>query len=238
MTHRERIPGYADVAPHAGRLRIHAGYRPATSDGGGDIYDVIETAFGVRVLVGDVMGTGVPASETAAGILTAWRTIAPLEPTLAGAAVRLHGLITASAHPERFVTAFLLNIDGRAWTEVVCCGHPPPLLLSGESASYLDACPIAPPLGLLDMADGWCTPGTFRFTGDDRLLLYTDGVSEARDVAGDFFPLAERAQAAARAHPHHDDGLLGALMSDLDEYTSRTTRDDILMLTVSRDRLA
>lgn len=238
MTHRERIPGFADAAARAGKLRVHAGYRPAASDGGGDIYDVIETAFGVRVLIGDVMGTGVPASQTAAGILTAWRTIAPLEPTLAGAAVRLHGLITASVHPERFVTAFLLNIDGRPWTEVVCCGHPPPLLLSGESATYLDTCPIAPPLGLLDMADGWCTPGTFRFTTSDRLLLYTDGVSEARDAAGAFFPLAERARAAARAHPRQDDGLLGALMSDLDEHTRGTTRDDVLMLTVSRDPLA
>jgi serine phosphatase RsbU (regulator of sigma subunit) len=225
----------ADAAERAGRLRVHASYRPAQIDGGGDIYDVAETRFGQRVLIGDVMGTGVPASETAAGILTAWRAIAPLEPTLVGAAVRLHGLITASPHPERFVTAFLLNFDGDPWTEFVCCGHPPPLLLRGNTASFLNGCPVAPPLGLLDMTDGWCATGTFRYTDSDRLLLYTDGVSEARDAAGAFFPLAERARAAAHEYPDHDDGLLGAVMSDLDAHTKGTTRDDVLMLTVSRD---
>jgi serine phosphatase RsbU (regulator of sigma subunit) len=233
MTQRERSPGFDPAAVCAGELRVHVRYRPAEIDGGGDIYDVRETRFGTRVLIGDVMGAGVPASETAAGILQGWRAIVDTEPTLASVAVRLHGLITRSDHPERFVTALMMNLDCDPWTEFVCCGHPPPLLLRDGVASYVDMFSPSPPLGLLDMTDGWCSPGVFRFTGHDRLLLYTDGVSEARDDAGVFFPLAEQADAAARDHPD-DDGLLDALMSGLRAHVGAAARDDVLMMTVGR----
>jgi serine phosphatase RsbU (regulator of sigma subunit) len=207
-------------------LRVSVRYLPAQIRGGGDIYDVISTEFGLRLMIGDVMGTGVPASETGAEILSAWRAIAATEPTLAGAAVRLHGQVT----PERFVTALLVNFDGGEWAEFVCCGHPPPLLLRADSATFVDMYEAAPPLGLLDMGEGWCTPGTFRFTGPDRLLLYTDGVSEARDSTGAFFPLAEHARDAARACDD-DDELLDDLMSRLNAHARRTL-DDVLMMTI------
>ena len=96
------------------------------------------TPFGVRLLVGDVMGTGLPANRTGLSVLNAWRDLACTEPSLAGIAVRLHALIARSGHPERFVTALLVNFpvesaDGAppagSWAELVCCGHPPPLLL-------------------------------------------------------------------------------------------------------------
>jgi serine phosphatase RsbU (regulator of sigma subunit) len=81
------------------------GHRPATQGGGGDIHDVMATPFGVRLLVGDVMGTGLPANRTGLTVLNAWRDLAFTEPSLAGVAVRLHALIARSQHPERFVTA-------------------------------------------------------------------------------------------------------------------------------------
>ena len=65
------------------------------------------TPFGVRLLVGDVMGTGLPANRTGLSVLNAWRDLACTEPSLAGIAVRLHALIARSGHPERFVTALL-----------------------------------------------------------------------------------------------------------------------------------
>jgi serine phosphatase RsbU (regulator of sigma subunit) len=237
MTHRERSPGLDPAATRAGDLRVRVRYQPAEVDGGGDIYDVCETRFGTRILIGDVMGAGVPASETAAGILEAWRAIVGTESTLTGLAVRLHGLITRSDHPERFVTALMMNLDCDPWTEFVCCGHPPPLLLRDGMASYVDMFSPSPPLGLLDMTDGWCAPGVFRFTGCDRLLLYTDGVSEARDADRAFFPLADRARAAIGEHAD-DDAVLDALMADLNAHTGGVVQDDVLMMTLSRVPLA
>jgi hypothetical protein len=101
----------------------------------------------------------------------------------------------------RFVTALLVNFpvadsaDGGvpaagSWAELVCCGHPPPLLLRDGSAAFIEPY-AAPPLGLLDLAEGWCRASMIPVGDGDQLLLYTDGVSEARDAAGQFFPLAQ-----------------------------------------------
>jgi serine phosphatase RsbU (regulator of sigma subunit) len=212
-------------------------YLSAQLDGGGDICDVIRTPFGLRVLVGDVMGTGADASNAGNELVAAWRVIAAVEPSLAGVAVRLHRLVAGSPDPDRFVTAFLVNFDGSPWAEYVCCGHPPPLLLSGFTATYVDVCQAAPPLGLLDMAEGWCSPGTFRFGAADRLLLYTDGVTEARDCRGDFFPLAGHAARALRTGCDDDEALLDALLAALrghvGEDTSASAPDDVLLMLVN-----
>ena len=133
------------VSIRVGRLYVESRHLPATQGGGGDIHDVIATPFGVRLFVGDVMGSGLPANQTGLSVLNAWRALARTEPSLAGIAVRLHALIARSEHPERFVTALLANFPvtgeeagtgdaaqaGGSWAELVCCGHPPPLLLRG-----------------------------------------------------------------------------------------------------------
>jgi serine phosphatase RsbU (regulator of sigma subunit) len=179
------------------QLCVEARSLPLAADAGGDIHDALVTPFGVRLLIGDVMGTGVPASQTGAQVLAAWRELAIAESSLPGIAVRLHTLITRSEHPERFVTALLAGF-GCGGADMVCCGHPPPLLLRAGTASFVETFP-APPLGLLDLADGWCKKSTVPFGAGDALLMYTDGVTEARDSSGTYFPLAERATRALQA---------------------------------------
>ncbi len=238
------------TSTHVGRLYVESRHRPATQGGGGDIHDVMATPFGVRLLVGDVMGHGAPANRTGLAVLNAWRDLAFTEPSLAGVAVRLHALIARSEHQERFVTALLANFpapdgpfpdtgdgagDGGSWAELVCCGHPPPMLLRGGSAAFV-APYAAPPLGLLDLAGGWCRASMFPVGDGDQLLLYTDGVSDARDAAGRFFPLAEvtaeavrAAETAVTAGTH----LLDTLATSLEEHVGGRGCDDILLLLVT-----
>jgi serine phosphatase RsbU (regulator of sigma subunit) len=89
------------ASTHVGRLYVESRHLPATRGGGGDIHDAMATPFGVRLLVGDVMGTGPAANRTGLSVLNAWRELAFTEPSLAGIAVRLHSLIARSEHPER-----------------------------------------------------------------------------------------------------------------------------------------
>jgi serine phosphatase RsbU (regulator of sigma subunit) len=228
---------------------------PAAQGGGGDIYDVMATPFGVRLLIGDVMGTGLAANQTGLCVLNAWRELACTEPSLAGIAVRLHALITRSEHPDRFVTALLVNFPVTAqreeppaetadpdpacgsWAEIVCCGHPPPLLLRDGSAVFIEPY-AAPPLGLLDLADGWCKASLILVGEGDQLLLYTDGVSEARDGAGRFFPLAEQTAMALRAGADPGTGadrpqLLDSLVASLRDHAGDRVTDDIMLLLVT-----
>ena len=244
------------TSTHVGRLYVESRHLPATQGGGGDIHDVMATPFGVRLLVGDVMGTGLPANRTGLSVLNAWRDLACTEPSLAGIAVRLHALIARSGHPERFVTALLVNFpvesaDGapaagtllapegttlpsppEPWVELVCCGHPPPLLLRDGSAAFIEPY-AAPPLGLLDLAEGWCRASMIPVGDGDQLLLYTDGVSEARDAAGGFFPLAQVTADTVRDTGPDRAPLLDVLVARLDEHVGDRRCDDILLLLVT-----
>jgi serine phosphatase RsbU (regulator of sigma subunit) len=243
------------ASTHVGRLHLESRQLPAAQGEGGDIHDAMATPFGIRLLIGDVMGSGPPAHRTGLSVLTAWRELAWSEPSLARIAVRLDAMIARSDHPERFVTALLVGFPGEdasvdadqasgSWVELVCCGHPPPLLLRGGSATAIEPCP-APPLGLLDLADGRCQASLFPVSAGDQLLLYTDGVSEARDAAGRFFPLAQRAAQAlapgtgALAGEAGEAGalageagvrLLDALVAGLHEHAEKRPRDDVLLL--------
>lgn len=213
------------------QLRVTARDMPLQA--GGDIHDALVTPFGVRLLIGDVMGTGAPAHETGQQVVAAWRDLAVAEPSLPGVAVRLHTLISRSADPERFVTALLATFGCcSSGLEVVCCGHPPPLLLRGDSASFPETFP-APPLGLLDLADGWCTAITMPFGAGDRMLMYTDGVTEARNAGGEYFRLSDALRAAASAG-RSDDEVLDHLVAALRAHIGSAQADDILLLLASR----
>ena len=87
------------TSTHVGRLYVESRHLPATQGGGGDIHDVMATPFGVRLLVGDVMGTGLPANRTGLSVLNAWRDLACTEPSLA--ARRGGFAVAAGGQPAR-----------------------------------------------------------------------------------------------------------------------------------------
>jgi len=219
------------ASAHVGRLSVRARSLPADPAGGGDVYDAVATRYGERLLVGDVMGKGPDALRAAGAVLRAWRDVAHAEPRLAGCAVRLDGFVTVTE--DRFVTAALVGVDEDDSAELVCCGHPPPLLLRGGTAATLPAVPVAPPLGMLDLSDGWCRTARIPFLRGDRLLLFTDGVSEARGDDGAYFALARNATAALR--PGRGD-LLETLLAGITRHTGGRpyARDDALLVLAAR----
>jgi serine phosphatase RsbU (regulator of sigma subunit) len=207
------------------QLRVETRSVPLAADAGGDIQNALVTPFGIRLLIGDVMGSGLPAGETGAQVLAAWQELAIAEPSLPGIAMRLHTLV-ARSDPERFVTALLAGF-GHGDVEMACCGHPPPVLLRGGTASFIETFP-APPLGLLDLADGQCATFTMPFGAGDTLLMYTDGVTEARDGSGAYFPLIECALAA------RETDLLDDVLDRLRGHVGDRQTDDILLLLAAR----
>ncbi len=98
---------------------------------GGDIACAVEAPGAVRLLIGDVMGHGPRAAQTAAEVTRAFRALAAGPDPLQVVAMRLHDLVVARAADEEFVTAQLVSVplEDRAEPAIVCCGHPPPLLL-------------------------------------------------------------------------------------------------------------
>ncbi|MEU3554422.1 PP2C family protein-serine/threonine phosphatase [Streptomyces fragilis] len=200
--------------PGLGGLEHAALYLPANSEArvGGDFYDIQPSPWGTRVLIGDVQGKGLEVVETAAALLGTFREAAYHERSLSVIASRLEIRLKrqvayrldlgAEQDRDRFATAVMLDFpaDEPDVVDIVNFGHEPPLLISpsGECAPLPGAHGL--PLGLSDIADQ--PPPMVRTTVPvgSTLLLTTDGVTEARNKAGEFYPLRkEVARAAARS---------------------------------------
>ncbi|MYW66975.1 SpoIIE family protein phosphatase [Streptomyces sp. SID8379] len=216
------------LAVSARRLTA-GGDRSGSAGSGGDLHGVVDTPFGTRLVIGDVMGKGREGARTARAVLDAWRQLAMHQSSLEVLAVRLHSLVVHSAEPDRFVTAALLTVAPDGSADLVCCGHPPPLLIRGGGAVPAAVPAPAPPLGLLDLAQGWCAAQPVPARAWDRMLLHTDGVSEARDGDGAFYPLAERATELA-ARPLA--AFTAALAADLMHHARGRLQDDATLLAV------
>ncbi|MFE9835651.1 PP2C family protein-serine/threonine phosphatase [Streptomyces sp. NPDC005551] len=213
-----------------------AGLYRAAQDGtlvGGDFFDVRDGPHGVRAVMGDVQGHGLSAVGTVASLLGAFREAVLDRRDLTAVAGRLDRRLSVDSasteHTELFATAVLLEFSRDAdAVRLVSCGHPQPLLLREGKAVELDVEPAAPlGVGLL----GLSPPRECRvpLNPGDRLLLASDGVTETRDAAGAFYPLAERLSAFAEAAP---DALVGLLWEDLVRFGT-TVRDDVAILVLT-----
>jgi Stage II sporulation protein E (SpoIIE) len=221
-----------------GPLELGVVYLAAAADAkvGGDLYDVTITPHGIRLIIGDVRGKGLGAVEVAADVLGMYREVAHEVHTLAELARRLDaGLARRWGQHEEFVTALLAEIDPVAGRlTIYSCGHPPPILISSAGVAVLEVPAPAPPLGLLTLGDVSGAARTLPFQPNDRLILYTDGVTEARDSNQVFYPLDERLavlggrpQAAASST-----ALLDLLRDDLLRHKGAPLDDDAAVLLV------
>ncbi len=205
---------------------------------GGDLYDVRAGPYGVRALVADVQGHGLAAVATVGSLLGAFREGVLDDAGLAAVAARLDRRLLADSaaasveHPELFATAVLLEFPpGLDLVRIVSCGHPPALRLRGTAVEELCAEP-GPPLGLgLAIRDSPPAVAELAVRPGDQLLLHTDGVTEARDRAGHFYPLAARVPVLTR----DPGGLVGAVWQDLAAFTDGGPRDDVALLLLSLD---
>ena len=155
---------------------------------GGDLYDVIAVGPTARLIVADVQGKGLPAVQVAAVVLGAFREAAYDAPDLAAIAEHIELSLGRQGPGEKFVTAVLAEIAAeRAEIKLLNCGHPPPLLISGDQARLAEPPEAGLPLGLAQLATFVRKEHTVPFGPGDRMLFYTDGISEARDTAGNFY---------------------------------------------------
>ncbi|WP_128803927.1 MULTISPECIES: PP2C family protein-serine/threonine phosphatase [unclassified Streptomyces] len=245
--YRERVlaavRSVAETAQHAllkpvpatvGPFQVAVRYSAAAAEAriGGDLYALIPTPYGVRLIVGDVRGKGLPAVGTAALVLGVFREAAYDEPDLLTVVERIERSLARNLGSDDFVTAVVAGYPRSGQLEMVNCGHTPPLLVreSGGVEAVEPEQP-APPLGLRALTDHIPRLQVLRFADGDQLLLYTDGVTEARDGGRAFYSLDEGLARHVCDDPAHT---LGALHDELLAHVGGRLHDDAALLLIRK----
>lgn len=215
-----------------GPVRLAACYDSAARDAlvGGDLYAAERAPCGaVRLLVGDVRGKGLDAVRLASVVLGAFRERAHERDDVGELVRDLDRSVSRAAQEEDFVTAVVVEFDG-AEARVVNAGHVLPLLVRGDTAVPVAGSDACLPLGL----GPDCEPVSVALRAGDRLLLCTDGVTEARRPSdGAFFPL-DRLAAGHLADVDPAEGL-ERLRGALIDWAGGELDDDVTLLVAQYD---
>ncbi len=206
-------------------------YRSATltTRVGGDFFDVFEMADGrVGALVGDVSGKGLEAAVLTSIIKDTIRAYAHDTPSPAAAIARANVVLGEAAKLPDFASVFFAVIDPSAGSLTYCnAGHPPAAVIGpGQGARLLEgASPIIGAFPDLEYEDRSVT-----LEPAETVLLYTDGVTEARDERGEFFGEERLVAALEEARSTDCAALPGEVFARVMEFTRGRLTDDIALL--------
>ena len=209
-----------------------AGYYQAMADIGGDLYDVIRigrNAYGF--LIADVSGHGVPAALITALVKVAFRSqlVWGASPDLTCKNVN-HELYEIIGEGERYVTAFLaiLNLE-TGLLEYTNAGHHPGILLRNGNLQELNS--EGHFLGIFPEPP--YSKNMLKLEAGDSLVLYTDGIIEAKSYLDEEYGHNRFHEALQRNSSEEPQALIDAVMSDLDSFTmGAPAHDDRAMLVI------
>jgi serine phosphatase RsbU (regulator of sigma subunit) len=195
---------------------------------GGDFYDVFRMSDGrIGVLIGDVSGKGLDAAAQAILMRTSLRPFTYYTDSPAEVLARMNTLLLDMS-TVGFVTAFFGILDPQSGELVYSlAGHPPALLVAHTGLSLLDT--ASPVLGVFP--DARFKETTAQLDGGETLVLYTDGLTEARRN-GDFFGesrLHERVRLLAALPPRD---LTQSLYAQVLDFAGGRLADDLAVLAV------
>jgi serine phosphatase RsbU (regulator of sigma subunit) len=225
------------------RLRLTSDYRPGRQRSllGGDFYDAVELPDGtLHLMIGDVCGHGADEAALGASLRIAWRALTLARHPQDEVVQTLHEMLPYERHaPDIFATLSVLTVHSDRRTATVrLAGHPPPILLNGDSVRALEVAATSPPLGLFDRP---ARPGVeVELGGTWSLLMYTDGLVEGRIGAG---PerlgddrLVEMVKRHVGEHPGwRADGheLVAGLIAEAERLNGEPLTDDLAVMLLS-----
>jgi sigma-B regulation protein RsbU (phosphoserine phosphatase) len=213
--------------PQFSYAALHARTIPCTSVGG-DFYDVIPLDGGFAAIVGDVCGKGIPAALLASMVQGMFHAQMTSGASLVDAVQSLNGFLCKRAPGDKYVTLaalrYLSGGAGNRVVELVNGGHVSPLIVRADGAveTVMDG---DMPVGLLEIAR--FHPIAISMGIGDRIVLLSDGITEAEDIHGTQFSATEMDGYLTGLDP------VEALFSALEQFCVGTRpQDDQTVLTI------
>jgi phosphoserine phosphatase RsbU/P len=214
--------------PHVPGIVLASSWQPANGVGG-DCFDVLP--FGtaaVGLSIADVAGKGVPAALLMSNLQAAVRAFAQDGALPSSVCASVNRLLCRNMAPGRFVTFCYARIDvATGKLTFANAGHNPPLLIRADGTmARLD--PGGTVLGVF--MESAYEQGEFAIAPGDRLVFYTDGITEGRDASGDEFGEERLAASAGRSHHLAAQEMLAAMLDDVTAFNGGTYDDDATLI--------
>lgn len=222
--------------PAARGLRLAARYRPAERAllVGGDFYDAMVLPDGrLAVMVGDMAGHGAQAAARAAGLRFGWRTLVAVNPNPAAVLSALNDQMGDPGQRAEglFASIIYMLIDPAGSVSFAPAGHPPPFLLTAAGCTPVEPLRSGPLLGVFDEAE-WPVTHTSLPPGG-TLVLYTDGLIEARQGA-DTFGVERACVVLAAEHRAALELRVERVIEAARRHEDQSLRDDVVVVAVER----
>lgn len=220
---------FPSVLPQTVGCQIAGRCVPARSVSG-DYYDFLELpGQKIGLAIGDVSGKGVSASLLMANLQGLLRTQAPTAASLADLVRRINRQLYASSRGAKFCTFFYGVYDeAERLLEFVNAGHNPPLLLGPGGVRFLESTGV--PLGLFQEVSHEERHATLE--NGATVILYSDGVTEARNKQGELFGLDRLIASASGAENLDAAGMIERVLNDVREFTGSAPNEDDRTLVV------
>ena len=214
--------------PKGAGVQLASSWQPANGVGG-DCFDALTfPGGGVGLSIADVAGKGVPAALLMSNLQAAVRAFAQEGATPGAVCTSVNRLLCRNMASGRFVTFCYVSVDVAARKLTYAnAGHNPPILLRASGAADLLA-PTGTVLGVFD--DGNYEQGSFAIATGDRLVLYTDGITEGRNPAGDEFGEERLIETAARHRALTADEMLAGMLRDVEAFNAGVYEDDATLI--------
>jgi sigma-B regulation protein RsbU (phosphoserine phosphatase) len=182
----------------------------------------------VAVAIGDVVGKGIPAALLMSNLQAIVRSFAQAAITPAKLCEKANEVIAANIGPGKFITFFYAVIDTASMELDYCCaGHNPPLLLrsGGQIERLGDGGTV---LGLFPEA---CMPDqSAHLASGDRLLLFTDGVTEAMNAEGEQFGEKRLIEVFSQNRATSANDVLNHILAGVTDHATGKFQDDVTLL--------
>ena len=214
------------------RAHFHQVYMPSTGVAG-DCFEVFPIGqSGLGMIICDVMGHGVRAALIASMLRGLMEQVANLADTpglLLSSLNRQMSRIFTQANITMFASAcyVYLDLDKKRLT-LSGAGHPAPVIQMPDGRAYLPPIPRSPALGLIENA--MFRESEIRLEPGMKLMLYTDGITEARNAAGDELGAQRIMDALAARRPQDVKGLLDTALDTMRQFTGNAPQDDDICL--------
>jgi len=155
----------------------------ACKDIGGDFFDLVYTPSGLSLIVTDVSGKGVSAAVVASILQGMLYSNLARDASLPEMIAAVNDFLCEKVGGQKYATLVVARLSAGGELELINCGHVPPLLVSDGTVTKLEEGNL--PVGLVPRVEFGAQK--LQLKPDDRLLVVTDGVTEAENAEGEFF---------------------------------------------------